>query len=278
VKSHLAQPSPKGRVFSRIVLVMLGVALSIGIVLMLRAYYRSNAPAAMQDDSQATTGNAPLVTRANGYPLPMPNGIPAVPSITPAAHPSMDPEQKSVPAGSPQRRSLATGDPNAPITILIHGEGESHTPISVRESSVIILGTVRKVQPARWTTADGRRPTNARGAKDIIFRPALVEVEEYLKGEQPMRHLNIFAWGGTVGQDSARMEPDYLYDLHEGERVVLFLRQHQVSEHSHALNNQPFWFIFEHYTITPQGEATNAYRTIAVDALRAEIADALQKP
>jgi hypothetical protein len=145
----------------------------------------------------------------------------------------------------------------------------------MEESPIVVIGTVRQVLPARWTTSGGGRPARVRDPHLTagIFRPVLLEVEQYLKGQRPQQQLMLFAVGGQIGQDSFVIEPDYLYSFQEGERVVLFLKPYQ-GPVDKAQAHRPFYYPMERYTITPEGHAENYYRTVPLEELLTEIRDA----
>ena len=88
---------------------------------------------------------------------------------------------------------------------------------------MIVIGTVKQVLPDRWDTPAGGRPADAcsMSTPHNMFRPVLVEVEQYVKGEQPQRIVQVYAFGGTVGKDKTTYRSSSLYTFREGERVVL---------------------------------------------------------
>ena len=140
-------------------------------------------------------------------------------------------------------------------------------------ATIIAIGTVKQVMPARWTTPNGQRPPNPHAAsnRETIFRPVLFDVEQYLKGQQPQDRLLIFAYGGQVGQDSVRLENDDTFEFREGEQAILFL-----VNHGRSLNGSLMWDINAHYTITQDGKATNSYHTLPLQQLLNEIQAALK--
>jgi hypothetical protein len=133
------------------------------------------------------------------------------------------------------------------------------------------------VLPARWTTPGGGRPANPCSVTNpyMIFTPVLIEVEQYLKGQQPQRILHLFAYGGTVDRDQATRG---LADLpfREGERVVVFLVE--PPRDFPALNGNPLKDAIEHYTVAPDGSATDGYRTVPLQQLLDEIAESQKWP
>ena len=107
--------------------------------------------------------------------------------------------------------------------ICIDGLSPSEIATWTETADVVVLGTVTTVKTPRWTTADGTRPANPRTDSEIIYTPIVVEVERYLKGEQPMLQLGVFARDGRIGQDRMDYCGDTRYIFGQGERVVLFM-------------------------------------------------------
>ncbi len=93
-----------------------------------------------------------------------------------------------------------------------------------REASIVVAGTIREVSAGRWSTPDGKRPSGPlRGGPDapIIFREALLQVEEYIKGSFGAKELTIHLEGGQVGTDNMWVEDQVSLD--PGEKVLVFL-------------------------------------------------------
>ena len=149
-----------------------------------------------------------------------------------------------------------------------------HIPSTSRLSTVIVIGTVKQILPARWTTADGRRPANPTGY--TIFRPVFVDVEEYLKGEQNAKTLQLYAWGGRIGNDVYETQPDKLYEFQQGERAVLFLEELDPAAFPFSIDGSSLWSVQEHYTLTGDDQAQNFYQTLPLPELRATVQTALQ--
>jgi hypothetical protein len=93
-------------------------------------------------------------------------------------------------------------------------------------ADVIALGTVMDVQSPRWTTPDGTRPANPHIVNETIYSPVVIEVEEYLKGEQPTQRLGVLAHGGKIAQDSLDMCRDQRYTFVQGNESLCSY-QHQ---------------------------------------------------
>lgn len=169
---------------------------------------------------------------------------------------------------------FVTGCGSPPIQSTVHLDRFPHIPSTARLSSVIVIGTVKQILPARWTTADGHRPADPTG--HAIFRPVMLDVEEYLKGEQNARTLQLYAWGGRIGDDMFEAQPDTLYEFQQGEHVVVFLEEFAPGSSPLNVDGSSLWSIQEHYTLTGDDQAQNFYQTLPLAELRATIQTALQ--
>ena len=205
------------------------------------------------------------------YPTPVPVYTIVVTPLPPMTL-SVDELRATEEAGRPTSPPVPTLDPGEPIHVQMDVTGEPSVEISTQDSSLILIGRVTQVLPARWTTPTGLRPENPTHPEEGagIFRPVLIEVEEYLKGELPEQNLIVYAWGGQVGEDVFAWEPDDLQTFEEGERLVVFLKpQNGPTDGTHA--GAQLWSPVERYTITPEGNAQNYYHSIPLDQLRNEI-------
>ena len=208
-------------------------------------------------ESLPTPGRKPDET---GVPTPFPSMEVTIQPITPVPF-----EKPSPPPSSLQ----PTVDPNAPWIEEVSRElMPRHIPI--RNAEIIAIGTVKQVMPAQWTTQDGRRPANPHAAnnRDTIFRPVLLQIEQYLRGEQPQPIIHILAYGGTVGQDTARVTSDNISEYREGDRVLVFLEHDQ---RGRSYQSHPLFVTLNRYTITPDGQATNSQETVPLQQLLDEI-------
>ncbi len=145
-------------------------------------------------------------------------------------------------------------------------------------ADVIALGTVVEVPPTRWTTPDGARPANPHTADETIYNPVVIEVEDYLKVQQPTQQLGVFGRGGQIGQDRVDYCGDTRYTFVQGERVVVFLSSPSIWEERY--DNLLLWEVAEHYTIeggrVKQWEA-NPAENPSLEELRSMI-EAAQEP
>lgn len=163
---------------------------------------------------------------------------------------------------------LATPAPNDPFQLTIHADSFPNTSLSTQEADLIVVGVVKEILPALWSTADGNRPENpwVEYSQETIYTPVVVEVEQYIKGADSFS-LTLFAWGGAVGRDSVTWASDNLHTFHLGERVLLFLNKTDTS----LLNGNLLWNPIEHYTLTVEGEAINSYQQVPMSQLMEEI-------
>lgn len=217
--------------------------------------------------SLSSAATATPTRRSN--PTPWPTDTPPRVSPTPVPTqlgPSVEPT-RLIP-------EVPTPAPGTPFHLTVSGERAANTKLSTQQAAIIGIGTVKQVMPARWTTPNGQRPANpfAPTNQETIFRPVLFEVDQYLKGQQPQRELLLFAFGGTVGQDTTERISDDLFVFHEGDKAILFL-----VTRGRSLNGSPMWDILEHYTITPDGQAVNTVRHVALQQLIDEVRDALSR-
>jgi hypothetical protein len=210
-------------------------------------------------------------TKPGGVPTPAPSVT--IPPITPQPTQSAPP-QKPTPVKPAQPQP--TPRPETPIHVIGYGDGIPDTRLATQGASLVIIGTVKQVLPARWTTPDGRRPANPYDRSDpqLIYTPVLIEVEQYLKGGQSQREVLIFGSGGVVGEDSFEDRGGGLITFQEGERVLLFLDERV--RNGVTLNGAPLWRqVSTHYRLTPDGQATNGYHTLPLQQLFGEIITAV---
>jgi hypothetical protein len=174
--------------------------------------------------------------------------------------------------------------PEDPYRASACGLRETDINFVVRTSSVIVRGTVKEVPPPRWSTPDGKRPPNPhdpQGTGNLMYRPVVVEVQQYLKGEQPQRTLVLLARGGTIRQDTQDYCGDPIYTFQNGEQVVLFLYPPEEGLGPippAARGGSPVWAISEHYIIADDGQAFNIAHRVPVQQLLDEIRAALAAP
>lgn len=201
-----------------------------------------------------------------GVPTPFPDVI--IPPMTAVPTDSGPPPTRTPPSYSPQPTPL----PDAPFNQTVFITRFPNTAVSVAESSFIVIGTVKDILPARWSTPDGKRPANpfAANSQAFIFRPIIVNVEQYLLGNESTQQIILTAPGGTVGQDSFEYPSDDLFTFQSGERVIVFgIQRTNLPDGSIRRD------VGERYTLTSDGQAKNSLRTLALSQLLDEVRAAL---
>jgi hypothetical protein len=264
---------------------MLLVAATLGgsVVLLACGQLRGTAPPALAavpagyaGQSGIPTALPPSLTRTPFPTYPAPIYTTPVPT-----EPNPPPKLTAV-AGELVPTPRPTPRPNDPYYVISVGTGTPDVQRATKEATVVAIGTVRQILPARWTTPNGRRPANPHDPAnpESISRPVLIEVEQYLKGQQPQRQLQLFAPGGAVGQDKVevRLNGRAQFMFREGERVVVFLNE-RVYGSTKTLNGSPLWEpLSSHYTVGSDGLATDGFRTVPLQQLLGEIAEAQKQP
>ena len=258
-----------GLFIETLLLIGLVVAVGLGVVALNRLRQATNIQTAAQD---LQTGR-PASTDTDVNLL----AETATPDdVTPSPFPTLDPSA-TFPQSPP-----ATLRPEDPMIGAACGLRETDINTVVADSTTIVRGTITQVPPARWSTPDGRRPANPHDPQstgNIIYRPVVMRVDEYLKGEQPRRALVLLARGGTVGQDSFNYCGDPLYTFQKGEQVILFLRPPEEGLGTippETTGGPPLLAIVEHYTINSDGQAVNINRQVPLQQLLDEIQAAIR--
>ena len=115
--------------------------------------------------------------------------------------------------------------------LTIHSTGPAEPDIAAltAQATLIVEGTVEQVGPARWTTADGRRPpdpfaTTTEGyAKYGIYTPVRLAVHSIWQGEFEASVVSFSLGEGTIGEEFVRLEPRDFWQPAAGQRAVVFL-------------------------------------------------------
>ncbi len=166
--------------------------------------------------------------------------------------------------------------PNTPVPAAPHHVRISifHMPDAKRSAllaSVIVEGITTKIDSARWSTVDQKRPANPWAADNQygIFRPVTVQVTSTLKGSSIPSEVLINVSTGVVGQDSVESNDDF-YHYEVGDHVILFLTQ-TTPEGMQEVNGRPLWRVLEHYTINAQGQAVAAGHAVSVSQIHQDV-------
>lgn len=145
---------------------------------------------------------------------------------------------------------------------------------SVRESTLIVIATVRRVLPARWTTPDGQRPANPHSAPFTIVTPVILEIERVLKGQSSTSLLYLSGSGGKVDRDVL----DYtgvFTTAQVGDRLILFLRESLLW--NLRIEGAIPWAVFDHYTISEGNLVATQGQTLPLQQFLDQIAAAMLK-
>lgn len=110
------------------------------------------------------------------------------------------------------------------MSIMVAADGPEMTLASLRDSAAVVsLVSVERIEPARWSTLDGKRPDLAglRETTPVIVQPITLTVTEVLAGDIGKGSIEGYILGGTVGCDVMSVETPVEATL--GEHVMLSL-------------------------------------------------------
>lgn len=156
------------------------------------------------------------------HPTPFPTPAASLPPMTPVPT-SIGEPTKYVPI-EPEASPTPIDD-NMPLFSSSAPFRNPSIESSTHNADSILIGTVSKIEPARWTTADGRRPPHPHSQRGVfeIYRPVWLHVEEQLSGGPIGAEILLYGFGGQVGQDSMRWDGDDLHTFAAGDRVIVWL-------------------------------------------------------
>jgi hypothetical protein len=269
-KNKSSRPNP---------LAFLGILLLAGLILTI--FYRLDASS--NNDSKAMRPQEAVGSTSEPLPSPATPVVyvtQPVPSWT-AVPIGSDPGFNE-PAVSPTPVFATPGPtlgPDAPWGGSLSLYRISDVQVSTQRAEAIFVGTVVEVGPARWTTVDGKRPSNPHSPenKDTIFRPVRVAAETYFKGMQTQTEFVLFAYGGVVGKDALEWASDDLQTFTPGERVLLFLSNPPQMSQYVANTKLALWKLEDKFTLTSDGMAVNTYGKMPLDRLVEQIESARQQ-
>jgi hypothetical protein len=206
------------------------------------------------------------------YPLPLVSTVLAQTPVPPSPAPTIDPEpvgNATITLPPPRYLPPPTPQPGDPYTMEVDQQLDRSIE-AISGLPVILIGTVKDIQPARWTTLNGERPADPFEDNNAytIYTPVNIVVDQYLKGQQEPFLLTVVALGGRVGADSVIYSPEGIYHFAVGEKVVVFLERNPFGL---STNGSPLLAVAERYTIMPDGQATNGIRTLPLQQLVKEI-------
>lgn len=140
----------------------------------------------------------------------------ADPSETDPATSRTNPPEMSTPLPS---GSMYPGDSSRSPDCYTMTESVDAPPPSIKNlvpiSSAVVIGRVASVEPGRWNTSDGAKPTDPRGSgpkyQPGIVTPVVVEVERSLVGDS-VGELTVLLEGGVAGCIAHRVYPSPLIE------------------------------------------------------------------
>ena len=203
-----------------------------------------------------------------GMPTPWPTTI--LPEMTPVPiqSPERDHFQKEAVAIPTM---LPTPLPDDPYIVSSHSYRPLFPSLYTELAEIVIRGTVKQVLSPRWTTPDGNRPANPWKAQEFIYRPVVIDVIGYYKGELKETELIVMAYGGEIGNDRMWDGEEDFDKYKEGEQVVLFLLE-PISQ----IKQDTIWNVIEHYTVE-NDIAFNARNNLPFSDLALQINQTMEK-
>ncbi|NJM39709.1 MAG: hypothetical protein HC853_02505 [Anaerolineae bacterium] len=154
----------------------------------------------------------------------------------------------------------------------------TNSKFAAAKSDFVVLGTVSKIGPARWSTGDGKRPLNPHLPTNIhsIFTPITIRIDEQIKGPQISQvEIQILAPFGSIDGD-IYVTDDPRYEFTEGEKVLIYLKNVPSPPHEDLRRSmgETIWAIMERYTATSTQDQTSyssKYETRKLEDLKREI-------
>lgn len=126
-------------------------------------------------------------------------------------------------AGNRPAEELSTSDSSVAVGVSYLVEYLSPDKL-VNDSDLALIGSVKEILPAKWSTPDGEEPLNPLedlGPEVVIYRDVVVSVDEYLKNSLSSSEVIVRVPGGTIGNFTLDVED--VPSFEPGESVLLFL-------------------------------------------------------
>lgn len=270
-------------------LLLIGALAVIGLAVVMFA--RGGWGGASGSASSGQTGALPVARTtaiASTQPVSVTLTIPA--NATPTldyAPPTPDPAEPIVddpgvdrPTPSGPLPAQPTPKPDDPYHMSSCAEREREINQLMSFNPIVIVGRVQEVLPARWTTPDGKRPSNPHATTSDgsirygIVTPITIAVEQNIEGQMNDQAITILIGYGVIGQDSVDQCGNAdLEQFRVGERVLLFL-----GGKGRSSVDVNAWGIYDRYTITPQNQAINEFQQLPLSEIIAKIQNAPPLP
>lgn len=223
------------------------------------------------NEATSSITQTPSIQTTDSIAYPLPSEITPLPTIIVATADPAKPFPVYTPVPSPL--PLPPLEPNDPYIVSVFAEPDVTDPKILAEyAPQIIIGKVVEISPARWSTSDGSRPKNPFDPSNqmFIYTPVRIKVLQYLKGLPSQEDLVLHVPGGVIGKDEAVYLPEELYKFSKDEDVVVFFGEGKTQLNTDRLD------LFDHYTITLEGEAKNAWQVLPVEDLLSIIQDVVK--
>jgi hypothetical protein len=95
----------------------------------------------------------------------------------------------------------------------------------IGEAEMIVIGKVDNVLPSRWSTPNGKRPSDDEIPDYTIYTDVVFQISQSLKGERNKPSLYIRTFGGQVGQDQMTVSLETQYKINQTYLLFLSLDQ-----------------------------------------------------
>lgn len=170
-----------------------------------------------------------------------------------------------------EKNNIITETPQKPTSVVSDKLMEKHS-IEKLESmaDTIIIGEVIGIQPSRWSTPDGKKPTEIGNISYIIYTDVVIKVEKYLKNPSNTINIIVRVLGGTVGGDSLEVEDQPSFNLKE--ELLIFLKKDSdpITENvgdEHLVTAG----LFQGKMLIQNGEVITESGKMTIDELRAKL-------
>ena len=115
-----------------------------------------------------------------------------------------------------------------------------YTPeIAAQAADTVLIGTIKKVKEPKWNSKDGKKPGKDSPNQKLIYKPTIVEVEEYYKNPKDDKKIEIINPGGTIDKDTVVLK-GIPSNYAEGQKVVFFLLDN-IDPGDGEKRYDPFW-------------------------------------
>lgn len=157
--------------------------------------------------------------------------------------------------------------PSDPWQVAVFAEPNTQNVKELTEmSTAVIRGTIEDILPARWSTADGKRPDNPfdRSKSEYIYTPIIIRTTTTFKG-QATAMITMTVGIGAIGNDSLTRHPIEVYSFSKGQDILVFLSESYDASVGTVLD------FYDKYVITDDSEASDFYRTLPLSEIIKDI-------